>query len=236
MSEKEIFNVTFDSDDPVEQQLWSALESLPREAPSVELRRSFYRELERTTTIYWPERLRNWLGLSSGRGWITAAASVLIGMAVAQMQIGSKIIEPTRLAVLEENVALLNRELILNRLHDATAGQRLRGVIDAREFVEDDLEIARALLVRATEDRVQSVRSAAISALGPNLTSSSVGKELMDLLENTESPLVQLALVDLVLRNGNKAQLEYLLQLTMSDKLHPDLIKHVEFSLGRETV
>jgi hypothetical protein len=236
MPEKENFNVNFDSDDPAEQKLWAALEGLPREAPSADMRRSFYRELERTTTVRWPERIRNWLGLSSRRGWLTAAASVLVGVSAGQFYGGTENIEVTRLAALEENIALLNRELILDRMQDATAGQRLRGVIDAGDLVEEDLEITRALLVRATEDRVQSVRSAAIGALGPSLTSTSVGQELMSLLENAESPLVQLALVDLVLRNGNKAQLEYLLQLTKSDKLHPDLIKHIEISLGRETV
>jgi hypothetical protein len=236
MSEKKSFNITFESDDPVEQQLWSALEALPREAPSADLRRSFYRELERTMTTGWPERIQSWLGLSSGRGWLTAAASILIGIGVAQLQLGTENVEPTRLTALEENIALLNRELILDRLDDAAAGQRLRGVIDARDFVEDDLEIARALLARATEDRVQSVRSAAIGALGPSLSSTSVGQELMNLLESTKSPLVQLALVDLVLRNGNKSQLDYLLQLTNSDKLHPDLIKHIEISLVGEII
>lgn len=236
MPEKETFNVNFESDDTAEQRLWAALDGLPREAPSADMRRSFYRELEQATTIRWPERIRNWLGLSSRRGWLTAAAAVLIGVSVGQFQSGTEGIEVARLAALEENITLLNRELILDRMQDATAGQRLRGVIDATDLVEEDVEIVRALLIRATEDRVQSVRSAAIGALGPSLRTGSVGQELMSLLENAESPLVQLALVDLVLRNGNKAQLEYLLQLTKSDKLHPDLIKHIEISLGRESV
>ncbi len=236
MSEKETRNVKFESDDPLEQRLWSALESLPREAPSTDLRRSFYRNLEQATTTLWPERLRSWLGFSSGRGWLTAAAGVLIGVFVAQVQFGIESNESTRLAALEENIAFLNRELILSRLHDSEAGQRLRGVIDAQSLVKDDREIVRALMLRATEDPVQSVRSAAIGALGPSLTFDSIGQELMGLLENTESPLVQLALVDLVLRNGNKAQLDFLLQLARSDKLHPELIKHVENSLEGEIV
>ena len=121
-------------------------------------------------------------------------------------------------------------------MQDANAGKRLRGVIDAGSVVQDDAEITRALLMRATEDRVYSVRSAAIDALGPRLNSTAVGNELMNLLENAESPLVQLALVDLVLRNGSDAQLERLLQLANKRRLHPDLIRHVNNSLGSESI
>ncbi len=236
MSEKTTNTVDFDSDDPAEQELWSALAGLPRRAPSAGMRRSFYRKLERAAETRWPERVRGWLGLSGERGWLTVAACVLVGAGFGQTLNKTADVEPARLAALEENVAVLNRQLILDRLQDSTAGQRLRGVMDAERLVRDDLEIARALLLRATEDRVQSVRSAAIDALGPSMTSASVGREIMDLLENAESPLVQLALVDLVLRNGSSAQLQYLSQLANSGRLHPDLIRHVRNSLRGETV
>ena len=236
MSENKITNVPFETENPAEQKLWAALGDMPREVPSANMRRDFYRELDRASETRWPERLRLWLGLNSNAGWLTAAACVLLGIGMGQMLTDSESGEPARLAMLEENVALLNRQLILDRLEDATAGKRLRGVIDAAYVVQDDAEIARALLLRATQDRVQSVRSAAIDALGPRLNSAAVGNELMTLLVDAESPLVQLALVDLVLRNGSNAQLELLLDLANRGQLHPDLIRHVKNSLGSESV
>ena len=236
MSEDKTPNSLFDSDDAAEQKLWAALGDIPRQTPSQDMRRNFYLELERTSNAGFAERLRGWLGMSNNVGWITATACVLLGLGVGQSLNRQAPAGPSRLAVLEQNVALLNRELILDRLEDAAAGQRLRGVVDAGYVVGDDAEIARALLVRATEDRVQSVRSAAIDALGPSLATTGVGNELMKLLESAESPLVQLALVDLVLRNGSAAQLEQLLQLANAGALHPDLVRHVEKSLGRESV
>ena len=236
MSDRKTFNVDFDSDDPGEQKLWAALEELPREAPSANMRRSFYRELDRVNSAGWAERLGGWLGINGNAGWVTVAACVLVGIGMGQSFDNTDSEEPMRLEVLEQNVALLNRELILDRLEDATAGRRLRGVIDASNVVQDDAEITRALLVRATEDSVYSVRSAAIDALGPRMNSAAVGNELMMLLENAESPLVQLALVDLVLRNGNDAQLQQLLQLSDKGRLHPDLTKHVNNYLGSESI
>jgi len=236
MSDRKDFDLPFDSDDAEEQKLWSTLKNLSREEPSSDMRRSFYRELDRRSSASFAGRLRGWLGIAGNAGWVTAAACVLVGIGIGQALNSSESTEPTRLAALEQNVAMLNRELILDRLEDATAGKRLRGVIDAAYVVQDDAEIARALLMRATEDRVASVRTAAIDALGPSLNSAEVGDELMKLLETAESPLVQLALVDLVLRNGSNAQLQQLMQLANTGRLHPDLIKHVKNSFGSESV
>ena len=236
MSERETVNLPFDSADPAEQKLWAALEDMPRESPSPNMRRSFYRELEHANVKSWALRLQGWLGINRSAGWLTAATCVLIGIGMGQALNRPDSGGPMRLELLEQNVALLNRELILNRMGDEAAGQRLRGIIDAGNVVQDDAEIARALLLRATEDRVHSVRSAAIDTLGPRLSSTAVGNELMNLLETAESPIVQLALVDLVLRNGSGPQIERLRELADAGRLHPDLIKHVSNSLGSETI
>lgn len=236
MSDKKQPSLPFDSDDPTEQKLWSMLQEMPQGAPSADMRRTFYRELENANTRHWSLRLREWLGISGNAGWLTAATCVLLGAGLGQSLSNNDVTEPARLAALEENIAMLNRELILDRLEDAAAGKRLRGVIDAGNVVGDDVEIARALLTRATEDRVSSVRTAAISALGPRMASRGIGDALMALLADTESPLVQLALIDLVLRNGSAMQLRQLLQFSEQENLHPDLAKHINLSLGSETI
>jgi hypothetical protein len=236
MTERKNPSLPFESSDAVEQKLWQALGELPRAAPPAGMRRSFYSELERAGSRNWSERIRGWLGLRSNAGWVTAATCLVIGFAVAQLVVERGGEEPDRLAALEENIALLNRELVLDRLRDDAPGTRLLGVHNASSLVEDDEEIVQALLVRASQDRSLSVRSAAITALGPQLNSATVGDELMSLLESAESPIVQLALADLVLRNGNQQQLSQLLRLANENRLHPDLISHVKKSLRSESI
>jgi HEAT repeat protein len=236
MTDHKDTSLPFESSEASEQQLWQALGDLPRAEPSADLRRRFYEQLEKADSPGLGARIRGWLGLSNNTGWVTATACLLVGFAVAQLSVESETVEPDRLAALEENIALLNRELVLDRLQDDAPGTRLLGIHNASYLVQDDREVAQALLVRATEDRSSSVRSAAIDALGPQLNSAPVGNELMKLLENAESPIVQLALVDLVLRNGNQQQLARLLELTIDERLHPDLIRHVNKSLGRESI
>jgi hypothetical protein len=61
-----------------------------------------------------------------------------------------------------------------------------------------------------------------------------MSEQIMGLLVQARSPIVQLALVDLVLRYGNEAQIEHLLVLADEDRLHPDLKRHVYASVQRD--
>ena len=236
MSDKKTTSVPFESSSSDEQHLWAALGGLPRDEPSPDMRRSFYQRLEQTSSRRWAVRLRDWLGMRSNAGWATATACVLLGFGAAQLTYEQPTGDQDRLAALEQNINVLNRELILDRLQDEAAGTRLAGVYDARYVVQDDAQVAQALLQRAATDRSSSVRSAAIDALGPQLNTDTVGGELMTLLESADSPIVQLALVDLVLRNGNATQLTQLQGLADDKRLHPDLVRHVNKSLGSETI
>jgi HEAT repeat protein len=161
---------------------------------------------------------------------------VLLGVMIGLLLRNSSPPAGAELAQLQQQVALLSRNLVLDRLENDSASKRLLGVIEASDLAARDPEVMRALLERAVDDRVHSVRTAAIDALGPRLNTPSVGNELMASLEKAESPLVQLALADMVLRYGSPNQLEQLLRLSEGGKLHPDVAKHVKSSVSRNPV
>lgn len=238
MPDRETTAVPFEAGDAGEQALWEALGDLPRGEPSAELRRRFYRSLEHAGRPGPLARLREWLGLGSNMGWVTVAASLVLGIGLSQALLQDSPGSPVpvnggdRLAALEANVAMLNREVILGRLSNESASLRLQGVMQASSLAAQDPELAKALLATAAQDRSSSVRSAAIDALAPQLGDEAFSNELLQLLEQAESPLVQLALVDLVLRYGSNEQRARLLQLAEQDRLYPDLIQHVRKSLG----
>ena len=235
MSNKETKELPFDGETAEESQLWKALGDIPGEEPSPQLRQNFYRNLEKASRVSISTQLRGLLGFSGNMGWLTATACILIGLGAGQL-VGSPADDDTRLVALEENVSMLNRNLILDRLENDTASKRLRGVMDAAALVGDDEEITTALLLRATDDRVRSVRTAAITALGPRMAAPAIGSRLMELLRSTESPLVQLALVDLVLRNGSNQQISELQKLADDGLLHPDIASHVLTSLEGDLI
>lgn len=235
MPDNDSKSVPFESSEPAERKLWAALSEVPRGTPSSELRRRFYSSLHDAGRPGWTQRLGAWLGMSANRGWITAAACLVLGFGFAQV-IDWPASDTTRLSALENNLAELQRELILDRLEDASANTRLRGVIDASQVAASDERVARALLDRAARDRSLSVRSAAIDALGPHLRTGEVGGGLMRLLEGAESPIVQLALVDLFLRHGDSAEIRQLQELAEQGGLHPDLVRHVNNALRSQSI
>jgi hypothetical protein len=234
MSEQRKSGVPFESDDAGEQQLWNELEQLPQEAPSQRLRRRFYDELEHADRRL--HRRRRWLGWITAPVMVTALGCLFVGVMVGLLLRSQLSTQHTELAQLQQQVTILNRNLVLDRLENDSASKRLLGVIEASDLAGHDPEITRALLARAVDDRVHSVRSAAIDAIGPRLGTPAVGDELMGSLEKAESPLVQLALADLVLRYGNPNQLEQLLRLSDRGLLHPDVAKHVKASVSRNPV
>jgi len=236
MSDKRISDLPLGSDEAAENRLWDALAEVDHMEPSPNLRRGFYEKLEQASRPTLMSKLRDLLGFSGNAGWITATACVLVGIGAGQL-IGAPNITTgdDRLAALEENVSMLNRTLILDRLENDSAGKRLQGVLDAAYLAGEDTEVMNALLQRATEERVHSVRAAAIDVLGRQLGAPTVGKRIMDSIVDAESPLVQLAMIDLVLRNGTQEQLDELLQLAEDGLLYPDLSRHVLTSLKRDT-
>jgi hypothetical protein len=234
MSDKRKSGVPFESDDAAEQQLWNELEGLPQEAPSQRLRRRFYDELENVDRRL--HRRRRWLGWITAPTLVAAMGCLFVGVMIGLLLRNEPAAQRTELAQLQQQVAILNRNLVLDRLENDSASKRLLGVIEASDLAGRDPEVTRALLERAVDDRVHSVRSAAIDAIGPRLGTPAVGDELMGSLEKAGSPLVQLALADLVLRYGNPNQLEQLLGLSDRGLLHPDVAKHVKASVSRNPV
>jgi hypothetical protein len=229
-------DLKLESDDAAENKLWDALAAIETDAPSSDLRQGFYQKLEQASRPTLLSKLRDLLGFSGNTGWVTATACLIAGIGAGQM-LGSTDADAgdNRLAALEQSVSMLNRTLILDRLENDSAGKRLQGVLDAAYLAGEDAEITSALLQRATEERVPSVRAAAIDALGRQLGAPSIGKKIMDSIVQAESPLVQLALIDMVLRNGDPQQIEQLLKLAQDDLLYPDLSRHVLTSLKRDS-
>jgi hypothetical protein len=235
MSDQKPAGLPFDGTDPAERELWNLLGELGNGEPSPRLRRKFYARLHEESRPGLAARLRAWLGFRGNGGWATAAVCLLAGIGAGHWLDSVPGDGERRLAALEQNVSMLNRTLVLDRLENDQASKRLRGAIDAAFLADDDAEVARALLQRATEDRVSSVRAAAIEALGSQLDSPAIGARIMDSIVEAESPLVQLALVDLVLRNGNREQVDRLYTLAKDGHLLPELAQHVFTSLQRET-
>lgn len=130
--EKPTSGVPFESDEASEQQLWSDLERLPQAAPSQRLRRRFYEELEQADRRL--HRRRRWLGWITAPGLAAAMGCLFLGVVVGLLLRAAPSSDHTQLARLQQQVTILNRNLVLDRLGNDSASKRLLGVIEASDL------------------------------------------------------------------------------------------------------
>ncbi len=227
--QRDRIGVEFEAGDARERELWAALGQIERADPPTRLRSAFYARLDALSAAgpgWWPA-LRRWFG----HPLLPAAAMLLIGVLV-----GRALERPAAnrdVQALRQEVAVLQRNVALSLMHSRSAAERLRGVISAAELVAVDPELTRALLRQAGDDPNRSVRVAAIDALGTRVRAPDVGGEVLRLLGDSASPLVQKALVDLILRHGDADQLNGLVERARDGALHPDLVAYVQAAVRR---
>lgn len=133
---------------------------------------------------------------------------------------------------LRTEVRALNELVTLSLLDDTSATERLQGVAYGARMERPDREVLAALVSAATTDPSVNVRLAAIEALAPRATEGPVFDRLLRALPEQDSPLVQVALVDLLLENDGEVARNAALRLARDDSTHPDVRRHVRERLG----
>lgn len=134
---------------------------------------------------------------------------------------------------LRGEVRTLNELVTLSLLEAPSATERLQGVSFGSRMERPDREVLSALVEAATRDPNVNVRLAAIEALAPVASRPRVLGPLARALPEQESPLVQVALVDLLLASDGEAARRAAAGLLEDEEVHPDVRRHVRERLGR---
>lgn len=192
------------------RRLWDALDRLPEEQPGPALRQRFYRMLDEET-----ERMARTPRKRTARGWREMLSSfmpqpVRLGVAwalpalVLGVLLGTRVPGPertperTEMSELRQEVRSLSRMVTLSLLQQESASERLKGVSYGRSTGSTDERVLSALLAAVKEDPNENVRLAAIDALAGVVERPGVQRTLVESLPRQESPMVQIALVDLL--------------------------------------
>lgn len=213
----------FQPADSKEQSVWQALEDMRQPDPSDTLRRTFYAKMRRR------EQRLSWL---QPRAWAPALATLILGL-----WIGNSFLAPAtsvdgmaqrnELDMLNARVSSLNQAVAVALLANDSASERLRGIRVAASMDRQPEDITRVLLATAHTDPVSSVRSAALEALGPRIADDDIGTEIFRLLLDTDQPLVQLTLADLIMRWGSDEQLMTLIEAARNQSLTVEVAQFV---------
>lgn len=175
--------------------LWQSLDLLPLEEPGGQVRERFYEMLgayrqglasaePRKTVFAW---------------WQMAAAAALlaVGLGIGYGVRGNGQ-PPAEVSQLREEVANMRQLVALSLMQQQSASDRLRGVSWAYRAEPSDREVLGALVSAVNHDANVNVRLAAVDALRRFSASPETGREALQSLTKQTTPIVQVALIDLL--------------------------------------
>jgi hypothetical protein len=217
------------------ETLWTKLDSLPAEEPPPQMRDRFYaalsaygegfsaassREREKRSFVWLPVRI--------------AAATLLIGLglgyAVGSQKGGH---ESTEIAQLRGEVNGMRELVALSLLRQQSASERLRGVSWANQVESSDGQVLAALLDSVNHDPNVNVRLAAADALRTFAMTPTARTEIARAIVPQSAPLVQIALIDLVVDLKDSSSIKELKQVAGNDSLNPSVRERAAWAVER---
>lgn len=145
-----------------------------------------------------------------------AAAAVLLVMAGVAIGnwINNNKQQEKELAELKQQVDENRRVMMAMLENQQSASQRMTGLSVAYEMEKPDDEIVRVLVKTMNEDLNSNVRLAAMEALGKFSNEASVRNALIQSLSTQKDPVVQIALIQLLVKMNENGVVKQLEQMT----------------------
>jgi anti-sigma factor RsiW len=188
-------------------ETWEMLGLLEQEQPSAQLRPRFYESLEayrQGQESVAPARARRRFFDWGWQGWAWSAALLVAGVAAGQW-FGQQHHRQADLAGLQDEVHHMRQLVTLSLLEQQSASERLRGVDYSSRVDQSDTQVLAALLHAVNHDPSVNVRLAAVDALRKFAGNPAVRGTLDQSLVKQDSPMVQLALIDFIVDERDKA-------------------------------
>lgn len=225
-------------------ELWTRLGILPEEQPSPELRRNFYRLLElqsRETAAsvhpaWWRRvsRLVPELRFSAPALRLTAAALIIVAGFGAGFFMGSgRKGGSGQLQRLSRQVDDLQQQISLSLLDQPSAAARLQGISLTSRLQDPAPALVTALLETLNNDPSVNVRLSAVDALYLFSDREPVRAALAASLGRQSSPMVQIALIDLMVSFKEKRAAAALKSLLADSKIIPEVQQRARLGIDK---
>ncbi len=222
-------------------EIWTKLGVLPTEQPSNALRDRFYAMLEAYRDGLEAERkkaeapLKRKFFLSLEQLWprrpaFQFAAALLL--MIAGISGGYFLRNPgASVARLGKEVDDMRQMAAVSLLQQSSATERLRGVSVGAQLKQPGKNMLDALLQTLDGDPNVNVRLAAVDALYLFASNPDVKDGILQSLTRQESPIVQTALIDLLVEIRERRAVDALKSLIGNEKIVPEVKKKAEFGI-----
>ena len=220
--------------------IWRKLSLLPDEQPSPASRARFESMLQGyqagrsewwKQAFTWNRNVFHWLRSPLGAAaWSVAllAIGVYAGLQVA----GSKS-HSQDLQAMQSELAGMKQLVVLSMLQQQSASARLEGVTWSTRDQQLDPQVLSALLHTLHYDASVDVRLAALDALSRHGRQPQVQKAVLDSLQQQQSPLVQVALIDLLLEWRDPDAPQRLQAFQQAPNLNPTVRQRIEWAKSK---
>lgn len=219
------------------RQVWQGLGAVPTPEPGPQVRTRFYAMLDEFVEAEKNGPKRRWAGFWEKLAWpVTPAwvgrlaySLILLGLGAAagywlQQRNSPGVAQQRQIDALSAQVEDMRQTVMLSLLENPSATERLRAVGFTKEINDVDGQVIDALLTTLNNDPNVNVRLVTLEALADLARDARVREGLVQSLTRQESPLVQVALADVMVRLQEKRSLKPLRQMLRQPGIN-DLVK-----------
>jgi hypothetical protein len=160
-----------------------------------------------------------------------ASITLLLGLAGGYYLRSPQTSSSPEMAVLSKEVRDLREMMALSLLEKASATERLKAVSLTQEMDKASKKITSALLETLNNDSNVNVRLAALDALKPYAKDSNIREALIRSIGTQESPLVQVALAELMAALQEKSSVNALEKILQDERTPNDVKKRIKQSI-----
>jgi len=188
--------------------LWQQLGNVPSAEPASDLRGQFDLMLQAYQDGHRSARLWYWPALQAG----IAAALLVLGVVIGYGIRGPSA-HSTELTELRSELHQTRQMVAVSLMQQQSATDRLKGVNWSYRLQEPSSDVLRALLDTLMHDANVNVRLATVDALRQFGDQPVVRRGVVEAITKQESPMVQMALIDLAVDLHEKQSISTLRQL-----------------------
>jgi anti-sigma-K factor RskA len=228
-----------------EVAIWKKLALLPVEQPSAGSRERFEAMLDAYQTgrndkasagFEREKRGSVWNWLRSPVGAVAWSAALLVMGIFAGNYWGNKTHSNTgqdEIAAIRTELTNMKQLVVLSMLQQQSAGERLQAVSYSRREDQLDPQVMSALVHTLRYDGSVDVRLAALDALSRHGAQPQVHKGVVDALQEQQSPLVQVALIDLMVEWRDPDAAQRLRNFVQTPNLNPTVRQRADWALSK---
>jgi hypothetical protein len=228
-----------------EAALWEKLALLPQKLPSPGLQSRFQAMLESYQEGRWEKNnlaaeksriptpmlwgLGNWKQMPVA-GVVWACLFLICGFLIGRHTERGNV-NTAQIQSISDELAATRQMVALSMLQQQSASQRLEGVSWSTRLPQPEPKIIGALFHTLRNDSSVDVRLAALDALSRYAGRPEIRQQLIDTLESRQSPLVQIALIDLLVDQHDANILPEFRRLQQTPKIDPTVKKRVDWGI-----